>query len=215
MKPYRPNFFISGSIFLLLFSCSPVIQKGFKRQECRISEFPSVFPEDFNQAVYKFNLSAGNKIFTGLGIFKRMKPDSSFRTVFMTETGLKFFEFEFFKDQSPRIHYVMDAFNHRGLLRLLTEDIGMAVFQEIDRKTMKCFQADDASGRTIIKQRKNGRLYLFLDSPGDPPRKIVSRSCLDPLQSIRIEYIHENYPSGFIFEHKTLGLKIELQLTDQ
>lgn len=214
MKAFPRNLFISGSLLLFLGSCSPFIEKGLTKEKCEDVDFAEVFPGNFDQAMYRFSMSVGKNNFTGIAVIKRMNPDSSLRMVFMTETGLKYFDFEFFKDKEVTVHFVMDALNHRGLLHLLTTDFGMAAFQEINEKQMDCYFADDGVDGMAVKTRKNGRRAYYLRYKGSPPWKISYRNGLQPSGKIEFQYTDLKIPSVIRFERKRLDYSMELMLID-
>lgn len=70
---------------------------------------------------YKTGIDVVGKRISGLLLVKVM-PDSSQRVVFTNEAGVKFLDFEFGKDQSFKVHHIIDQLDRKPVIRLLQKD---------------------------------------------------------------------------------------------
>ena len=212
MKKFLRNLFTCSSLFVLMGACNPVFLKGFAKQIPGTIEFRRIFDPTFEKALYKFNISFGKKNLTGLAFFKRMREDNSFRTVLMSETGLKYFDFEFFENDSIIVHYVMDAMNRKGLIRTLTSDFSLIFNTEVDNKVLTFYLPKKMEKGYIIKEKQVGHQYYCFKDSNQPPYKIYRRACLTPATDIEINFNPEFIPSSIIFTHGFINLKMELKL---
>lgn len=196
----------------MLGSCSPVVKKGFSRQSFPEFKFTPVFNETFEKALYKIDISYSGKNLSGMAMIKKMEENNSFRTVFMSETGLKYFDFEFPEDDSAVVHYVMDAMNRKGLIQTLTTDLGLLLRTTIDDSEATYYFHDKSGEGLIIKEKQKGRNYFYFNQSDETPSQILHRACLSPATDIEINYNAENIPSNIIFTHGILNFKMELKL---
>ena len=157
-------------------------------------------------------MSGNKKNLSGLAMIKKTENDNSIRTVFMSETGLKYFDFEFFKNDSLRIHYVMDALNRKGLIRLITTDLGLILKRKLNDKTVSYNFPVKSKGGVIIKEKQQGRSYYHFTEGHLPPSQISHRKWLTPAMDIGILYNAEQIPSNIIFTHGIINLRMELIL---
>jgi hypothetical protein len=211
MKKFLRLLLICSSGLLFLVSCSPVPTKGYSKQAKKDQQFTPVFNDTFQKALYEVEISYGSKNISGVAIIKKMEENQTFRTVFMSETGLKYFDFEFFKNDSTVVHYAMDAMKRKGLIRTLTADLGLLLMTEIDNKNLTYYLPEKSQG-LIIKEKQKGHNYYKFNEIYKPPVNIYRRGCLSPASEIKINYTPEFIPSNIIFTHGVINLKMELKL---
>jgi hypothetical protein len=193
-------------------SCSPVIQRGFTKHSCRELTIIPVFPDEFEKALYKVEIALNKKNLTGLAMIKKMKETNSFRMVFMSETGLKYFDFEFINNDSFQQHYVMEALNRKGLIRTLTTDLGLLISSKGKGKVLKCYHSENPSEGLIIKEKHRGRNHYYFKDRNGGPNKIYRKACFSPATTVEIKYDSKRIPSNIIFTHGIINFKLELKL---
>ncbi|MCD4682541.1 MAG: hypothetical protein K8R86_04575, partial [Bacteroidales bacterium] len=109
------------SLLIGVNSCSPPL-KGYSPSPENSIVFMPVFNNSFERSLHNFQIKFKKKQLTGIVLIKKIPGLNSYRTVFMSETGLKYFDFEFFPTDSVEIHYVMDAFDRKALIKIITSD---------------------------------------------------------------------------------------------
>jgi hypothetical protein len=212
MKKFLRLLLICSSGLLLLVSCSPVPTKGYSRQAVSDQRFTPVFNNAFQKALYKVEISYGSRNISGVAIIKKMEENRTLRTVFMSETGLKYFDFEYFQNDSTVVHYMMDAMNRKKIIRTLTTDLGLILKRNLDHKLLTYFSSENPSDGLVIKEKQKGRNYFFSEEHGNQPSKICHRASFAPSTNIEINYNPERIPSKIVFRHGIINFKMELKL---
>jgi len=85
---------------------------------------------NFNVALYRAEANIMDHHLSGLLIFKKM-ADSTTRVVFTSETGIKFFDFEY-APAKFRVKYCIKQLNKKIVIRQLQKDIGFIIWDGID-----------------------------------------------------------------------------------
>lgn len=197
---------------MFIVSCSPVPTKGYSKQTKKDQQFTPVFNDTFQKALYKVEISYGSKNISGMAIIKKMDENQTFRTVFMSETGLKYFDFEYFQNDSTVVHYMMDAMNRKKIIRILTKDLGLILKRNPDQKLLTYFSCENPSDGLMIKEKQKGRNFFYFEEPGKQPSKICHRASFSPSTNIEINYNPERIPSKIVFTHGIINFKMELKL---
>jgi hypothetical protein len=215
MKKFLRLLFICISVLLVLASCSPVPTKGYSRQAVSDRRFTPVFDESFQKALYEVDITYGKKNISGVGVIKKMEANQAFRMVLMSETGLKFFDFEFFPKDSTVVHYVMDAMNRKKILRTFTTDFGLILKKNPDQKTLTYYAAENSKPGFIIKEKQQGRNYFHFDEGGKQPVKIGRKAFLSPKTEVEISYNSGGIPVTIDFTHGIIDLKMTFKLINE
>ena len=88
---------------------------------------------------------------------------NSYRTLFITEVGIKIFDMEFFSNCDFKLHYCMDELNRKSIINTLKNDIGLMLNNIAENENRKMMQ-EKVNGRTIIKSKDyNGVRYCFIN----------------------------------------------------
>ncbi len=212
MKTSLPLLLIYVSLILLLAACNRAIYKGFNRHPNPGFMFIPVFPADFEKSLYQVDISYNKKNLSGLAMIKKIEEYNSIRTVFMSETGLKYFDLEFFKNDSAVVHYVMDAMNRKGLVRTLTTDLGLLFESEVGGKDLHYYHSEKPEEGFMVKEKQNGHKHYYYSSSDDGPYRIYRRACFSPPSDIKINQETEKIPTSIIFTHGIIKFNIELNL---
>jgi hypothetical protein len=199
MKAFQQVLLIFSIPLLLLASCSPPALREFARKPKPEHRFIPVFNETFEKSLYTVNLTFGQQSLTGIVIIKHVEKKESFRMVCMAETGLKYFDLEFFQNDSSVVHYIMDVLNRKKIVDLLRSDIGLLFYETalIDKK-VTYFESVNSSEGFVVKQRKMGRNYFYYQQQGLPPSKIFHQSFLSSGVFIQTDYDSEHRPIEII-----------------
>jgi hypothetical protein len=147
-------------VFLLLvvFSgCSYRALKGYERAGPGTAFEPvSWFITSQDHMLLTTSMDVMKHHFSGLIVVKPV--ESGYRTVFMTETGIKIFDMEFIQGKPVQVYYMMEAMNKKVLVQTLQHDMALALMQ-LNRSELK-FYIKDKEGR-IIMTKENGRKNYF------------------------------------------------------
>lgn len=82
----------------------------------------------FTSQLYRANVEVIGKTLSGLLLIKSME-DSSSRVVFMTETGLKFFDFTFGDRREFKVNFVMKKLNKKVVVNALRNDFELLLMR--------------------------------------------------------------------------------------
>jgi hypothetical protein len=88
------------------------------------------FRPEITTILYNTHINVVGNHLSGLLLFKKM-PDSTTRVLFSNEMGVKFFDFEFTKDNFHVI-YCMKKLNKKAVIGELKKDIGLLIFHNMD-----------------------------------------------------------------------------------
>jgi hypothetical protein len=196
-------------------SCSPVPTRGFPKQAVSDRRFTPVFNDSFQKALYEVDITYGKKNISGIAVIKKMEANQSFRIVLMSETGLKFFDFEFFPNDSNVVHYAMDALNRKKIIRIFTTDLRLIVKRHPDQKTLVYYVYENPTADFIIKEKRQGRSFYHFDENGKQPAKISRKAFLSPATEVDISYNPEGIPAEIDFTHGIIDLTIEFKLINE
>ena len=116
---------------------------------------PWVFSVDFDKAVYKTNMLVHGNELSGLTVIK--KKGRSFRVVFMSEIGLKYYDMEFYRyEDSAQIHHVINILDRKPVLEMLENNYKL-LFMIFPEKRSEKFYADKRTKNMIKEYRYKGQ----------------------------------------------------------
>jgi len=96
------------------------------------------FRPNFTRALYNTQVNVLSTHLSGLLLIKLM-PDSSTRLLFSTETGFKFFDFEFDKSGGFKVHYIIDKMKKKAVIKTLRSDFELALMTNISNRQYELF----------------------------------------------------------------------------
>ena len=166
-----------------------------------------VFPQERFRAVYQTKIDIKDKSFSGL-LLVRENADSSFRIAFVTEVGMKIFEFEFFPRKKDAFHVVsILSYLDRGIiLKTLRRDfeslfMGFAAF-----KTPKIKSIENA----VSTQRycHEGKRMYFVQ--GKQIQRMTRTKFFFTKEEIHFIYKDYTFPQLIHIHH--LGVKLDIKM---
>jgi len=214
MSRYLTILFLITSLAVGLNSCSPPL-KGFSPLSENAVVFKPVFNNDFERVLYRFQANFKKNQLTGILLVKKIPGLNSYRTVFMSETGLKYFDFEFFPNNTVEVHHVMDALDKKALVKIITSDFILLFNSEIDKESLKVFQSVEEKDEQIVYFKQDGKYYYKYNGQNLPPQEVEKRSCFAPRTNIEILSYQENILESLLFTHGFLGYTMKLELINQ
>lgn len=87
------------------------------------------FTPAITTALYNTSVNATGNHLSGLLIMKTM-PDSSLRLVFSSETGFKFFDFEF-SQRNFKVHYIINKMDKKAVIKTLRKDFQLVLMNNL------------------------------------------------------------------------------------
>ena len=175
------NLVLSSLIIALLYGCSLSISNRYKKIEKRklhTNEIKPIFNQDTSSYLFKAEIRLYKNYFSGLLVIKHIDSTST-RVVFITEMGLKIFDFEFCKVTKDNrdgfiAHYCMEAINKKTILSLLKKDFGLITMHNLCTSENVIELKDKKTSIKILKTKVNCRNnYLFFSPKTNTISKII------------------------------------------
>jgi hypothetical protein len=104
--------------------------------------FRSVQLSGLSTAWYDASVNVAGKHISGLLLVKNM-PDRSTRLIFTNEAGVTFFDFEFGKNQSFRVHKVIRQLDRKPVLHVLNRDFALILQRYFQGQPVETFQNEE------------------------------------------------------------------------
>jgi len=192
---------------IFFYSCSYPLRKGYKETDYKQV---SVLKSDFKKVIYRTTIDVYGKHFSGIMVIKKIEKDTSYRLVFLSELGMKIFDFEFNNNLKDRfkIHQILEPINKKLLISTLRKDFEL--FLKLNHKNTK--SKTYSSNNSIIEKVKFNSLYNYYTYNNDSNyvTQILQKGWL--LKKLIITNIgySENSPDSVNFTHKGINLTINL-----
>ena len=170
-----------------------------------------LFKNSTPSPLYKAEISLYGKKFGGLLLVKNM-PDSSYRIVFTTETGIKLMDIEL-KKSGYQLLYCIEKLNRPAVVSTIASDIQLLLTEY--KQTQSALLADQNGNRLLQLNQADTIIQYLLEPQSNLPKKIEQgfgkkKKVVLDLQN----YVHE-IPSGIRIQHKNIRLKIILTLVQR
>jgi len=192
---------------LFFYSCSYPIRKGYSKAEYKEV---SVLKSDFKKVVYRTSIDVYGKHFSGIMVIKKIEKDTSYRLVFLSELGMKIFDFEFnnnLKDQF-KIHQILEPINKKLLINTLRQDFELFLKLYPKNITSTSYISDNS---TIEKIKYNGlNNYYIFNNDSNYVTSILQKGWLFKKLIISNTGYSNNSPDNVNFTHKGINLIINL-----
>jgi hypothetical protein len=133
------RYLLLSSIVFLFAACSSAY-KGLQVADGDPSCLQKFKPV-FTSSLYNTHVNVIGKHLSGLLLIKTM-PDSSVRIVFSSEMGVKFFDFEFYKNGEFKVHSIIKQMDKKGVVNTLRKDFELVLMRDLDKKKPEIFMAE-------------------------------------------------------------------------
>ncbi|MDQ3046758.1 MAG: hypothetical protein M3R27_04355 [Bacteroidota bacterium] len=169
-----------------------------------------IFGDNFNSFLFKTNIRAYGRDFSGLLVTKQLHPQD-YRVIFTTELGMKLFDFGF-KDTAFTLHYCVPQFNRPALLKTIQKDIEVLLMNNLKGKKVEHY-TDKAEKYDIRKmdagQRQN---YYFIETSSQHLVRIEQAKKRIKKVTFTLSDHKDGFPNKILIQHSDIKLKIELNL---
>jgi len=194
------------TISILFQSC---LTSGLLENNIKNHDLPkSVFLSENKSLLFKSSLELYGNYFSGILVIKPTK-NNSFRIIFLNEVGMKFFDFELFKD-SFAIHQIFDPLNKKILINLLEKDFRILIMSDIYLENSK-FYKNKSDSTTAYVNAKN-RIVIYPGKKTEIIEKVVVWSRFR--KTIFIDYSNfiDNFPNTISLNHKNIKFAMQMEL---
>ncbi len=203
------NLCLSSLFFAVIAGCSPAHGYKLSRTEVITSADVKTIINKENSLLYKAEIYLFNKYYSGLIVLKQT-DSSTAHLVFVTELGMKMFDFEI-KNNEFKLIYVFEPLNKPNVLSLLESDMKLILLQNLLNKDAKVFEQNNQN--KIIWQTSNDKLkiYYFINTKSKTVEKSIVKGNLFVKEKVSYIYNDSLNAQQIILKHKGfIRLKIEL-----
>ncbi|MEO8768652.1 MAG: hypothetical protein ABI402_01150 [Ferruginibacter sp.] len=196
-----------SSLLVVLFGCS----SAYKNLQKTTGDINAInkFKPAISVVLYKAEINVIGNYLSGLLLIKKM-PDSSTRMLFSNEMGFKFFDFEFAKDGSFKVYYILKKMDRKAVVKTLRKDFELVLMQNMD--TSNAFiRKDENQSRYYIFPQSKGYNYYITDSTGNELIRMERASKRKPVVTVITKNYINGLPDTIGITHQkfdfTIGLK--------
>ena len=212
MKRYLILYFLLTSLLYILGACSLKTHKGFDKIPHSSTGDFRILDQKFDKILFQTSIDVYGKHLSGLMFIKDMVPVNAYRVVFLSETGMSFFDFEFPKSNGGefKVYYCMDLLDKKFILKTLRLDIELLLMTGFDYSKFHSF--NDKNREFYIRKYKDGRerRYYFKEISSNHITKVERSGLIFNKVKVELsEYISES-PSKIKITHRDIKLNLEL-----
>jgi DNA-dependent RNA polymerase auxiliary subunit epsilon len=208
--------FLLISILFAVFGCRTTQHHNLQKtdeQKTKIADLYSCYKNDFSKVLYKSEITVFKNRLSGLTLIKRM-PDSSYRINFITELGLKIFDFEI-KGEDFKVIYCIEKMNKKKLIRVLKDDLTLLLLENKLNEKAVIFKNKDNNEKVYRFHQKNSFKYYYVDPEAGKLNKIEECGCFSTKVSINFSDFRNNIPDKIVISHHHIKFNIILNRIDK
>lgn len=205
----RTHYFLFISLLLALAACTSAYDHLRKSEvvPCPVSTFKPVIP----YALYATSVDVLNKHLSGLLAVKSV-PDSSIYTVFQSEMGLTYFEFEWEPNGKFHARNVISKMNRKSVINALRKDFELMLMNNLDTSTVMTFS--DQQDLYTRYQKGRGFVYRVTDSACSSLKRMESASKRKTIVEMNM-FNRTGIPDSVFISHKNFKFNISLRKIKQ
>lgn len=208
--------FLLISMLLLFCSCRTLHHCNLQKideQQTDINQLNSCFKNNFSKVLFKSEIIIYKNRLSGL-IFIKLMPDNSYRINFITELGLKIFDFEI-KGENFKVVYCIEKINKKKLIQVLKEDFTLMLLENKLNDKAILYKNKETQENVFRFHNKNGYNYYYLDSNAMTLNKIENSGFLSRRLEICFSDFKNNFPSKIDIKHDHIKLNVHLSKIDK
>ena len=201
------NLCLSSLFIAFLFGCSPT--QGYKLSRVEIvtnTHVRAIINKD-NSLLYKAKINLYNKYYGGLIVLKQIDPSTA-HLVFVTELGMKMFDFEI-KNNEFKLVYVFEPLNQPKILKILESDMKLILLQSLINKEARIYEKENEC--IYVVPNGNYKNYYLVNKTSKTVGKAIVKGNLFSKEKVNYIYNDSLNAQQIKLKHKGLiHLKIEL-----
>ncbi|RPD40952.1 hypothetical protein [Chitinophaga barathri] len=202
---------LNSLLLLTLASCSSAY-RGLMRLDNDMAPCLERFRPKIEQPVlYATQVDVLQHHLSGLLYFKPME-DSSMRVVFMSEMGMKFFDFEFSKDGRFTKHYMLPKMDKKAVVKTLRKDFEMILMRQ-DPATATLYTMNGQ--RYIAFDLPKGKIYYITDGDCQTLLRVENGSKRKPVVEAFMTHYRNGVPDSLLVQHKKVKFTISSQRVEK
>jgi hypothetical protein len=205
------NLCLSSLCLLLLVACSPT--HGLKLTKHEVVDGRQVRPiiNADSSSLYKANITIYNKYYSGLILLKQTDSITS-HLVFVTEVGMKMFDFKIQKGQLELV-YVFEPLNKPRILNLLESDMKLLLLQHLLNKEADVYENKDFAKR--VYRVTNGKYsnYYNVNAINKTVENTIVRGYLQTKEKISYAYDNQFIATHIKLKHSGF-IRLQIELTN-
>lgn len=210
MQTFRLKNLLLGSLFvILLTSCSPNLFFKYSKNELVTETLLHPIVNRDNSLLFKTKIKLYNKYFSGLILLKQTDSSTS-HLVFVTELGMKMFDYEIRNNQF-KLTYVFKPLNKPKILSLLESDLKLILLQNLLNKEASIYKKEkkNVSIYKVVDQKL--KHFYYIDLKTKTVDKTIIKRRLFCKEKVHYSYNDSLFASQIKLKHKgIIRLKIEL-----
>ena len=202
---------LSSLFFGLAASCSPTHGYKLSRVEKVSSAHVKTIINKDKSLLYKAKIDLYNKYYSGLIVLKQTDSSTS-HLVFITELGMKMFDFEIRHNQFKLI-YVFEPLNKPNVLKLLESDMKLILLQNLLNIEANVFEKKDKKNCIYQITDKKFRNYYFINTGTGTVDKAIVKGPL--FMKEKVDYVYDDSLNAkqIILKHKGI-IRLRIELTN-
>ncbi len=193
------------ALLCLLASCGSAY-RHLQRAEGSADCLAPFRPRFDTTVLYNTQVDVLQHHFSGLLLFKPM-DNGSMRVVFLTETGLKFFDFEFGENGSFTKHYVLPKMDKKAVVKTLRKDFEMILMRQ---PPAGATVLTDGQHRYTAFPLQKGQIYYITDMSCKELVR-VENGGRQPVVEVFMKEYKNGLPDSILVQHKKVTFNISSQ----
>jgi hypothetical protein len=168
----------------------------------------SWFRSDTGRYLFQSSIDVFNNNYSGLLFIKPL--GNIRRIVFITETGIKIFDFEFSETGESKVHYCLEAMNRKSVINTLLKDMSLLLYNIPENSKVTVMQ-DKTTGKMIFRLKDNyGKRYCIINRKIQRVEELISTGAFTNKLNIKFFSTKISEPDSIILSHYNLKLKMHL-----
>jgi hypothetical protein len=203
------SLYLSSLLLIGLASCAPT--HGYRlagREEVTTKLVRPIINAD-SSSLYKAKINLYTKYYSGLILLKQTDASTS-HLVFVTELGMKMFDFQI-QDNQLKLIYVFEPLNKPKIVGLLENDMKLIFLQHLLNKEADVYIKVNNEDRIYKIEDGKRKIYYTTSAVTKTVEKIITKNKLRTKENVKYMYDIHQHANQIKLKHKGLvHLQIEL-----
>ena len=203
------NLLLGSLLVILLTSCSPTLFYKYSKNELVTETLVHPIVNRDNSLLFKTKIKLYNKYFSGLILLKQTDSSTS-HLVFVTELGMKMFDYEIRNNQF-KLTYVFEPLNKPNILKILERDLKIILLQNLLNKDVAIYKKDKVNSAIYKIVDRTQKHFYYVNLTTKAVDKTIIKGRLFCKEKVNYLYNDSLSATQIKLKHKGfIRLKIEL-----